>query len=173
MRTMRGMTLVELMIVVAIVIVLAVVAVGSYRKYSSSARKSEVYALFGEIRTKEEAYRAEFSRYASTAANEDTYWPAIINGRPQIWSPAPAEFTQLGVNPGRLQVYCGYNVVAGQPNVNGGLGARGLAWFGGQIPRTPWWYANALCDNDEDPAVNATFLTSGDNSAVLEKNPTR
>jgi prepilin-type N-terminal cleavage/methylation domain-containing protein len=175
MRKLRGFTLIELMIVVAIVIVLAVVAINSYRKYSNSARKSEVYALFGEIRTKEEAYRAEFSRYAPAPAanNEDVYYPAGVNGKPLTWAPAPVEWNNLGISPGKPQVYCGYNVVTGTANVAGGLGARGTAWFGGAVPKTLWWYANAMCDNDENPAVNAQFLTSSDNTAVMEKNPQR
>src|SRR5689334_20304201 len=102
----RGFTLVELMIVVVIVGLLATVAFFSVRKYMNSARKTEVYAMFGEIRAKEEAYHAEFSRYVATGANETAYYPAP-NGTPQLWAP-PLVWTQLGVNPGKNQVYCGY-----------------------------------------------------------------
>ena len=69
-RAQTGFTLVEMMIVVAIILVLSVVAGGAYRKYSNSARKSEVIAVFGEIKGKEEAYRAEFSQYLSSGTGE-------------------------------------------------------------------------------------------------------
>ena len=79
-RRARGFTLVELMIVVAIITVLAVVAGGSYRKYTNAARKTEVVAMFSEIKAKEESYRAEFSSYASSTggASENDLWPALL-----------------------------------------------------------------------------------------------
>src|SRR3954447_16153781 len=106
----KGFTLVELMIVVAIISVLAVVAGTAYRRYMDSARTTEAYAMLGEIRTKEEAYRAEQSQYAATAPDE-----ALTNGFPvvdgavkepcykDVQLPAvtpPTSWTQLGINPG-------------------------------------------------------------------------
>src|SRR5437667_4613690 len=73
----RGFTLVELMITVAILVVLSVVAGGAYRRYLDNAKKSEVLSLFAEIRTKEEAYRAEFSSYLSTTGNDTTFFPVL------------------------------------------------------------------------------------------------
>ena len=43
---------------------------GAYRRYLDTARKSEVYAMFAEIRSKEEAYRAEFSSYLALSATD-------------------------------------------------------------------------------------------------------
>jgi type II secretory pathway pseudopilin PulG len=160
------------MIVVTIISVLAVIAMVAFRKYRIAGRRAEVYSIFAEIRTREEAYRAEFSAYVSTAASEDTFYPAP-NNTPQTWAP-PAIWGVggLGVIPGRSQVYCGYNVIAGQPGVAGSLGARGTAWFNvGGAPNQQWWYANASCDNDGLGGVNATFVTSSDNNSVLETNP--
>jgi type II secretory pathway pseudopilin PulG len=159
------------MIVVAIVIVLATVAVISYRRYLDNARKSEVYSLFGEIRTKEEAYRAEFSSYLSLSTSETDYWPVPVTPSARVWQPGqPAAWGQLGLLPSKQALYGGYAVVAGAPSTAGAAGPAGLAWFGGAVPASPWWYAAATCDNDGDPAVNATFLTSSDNTAVLEQN---
>jgi type IV pilus assembly protein PilE len=171
---LRGFTLVELMIVVTIVGVLSTLAVIAFGKYRIAGRRAEVYSLFGEIRTKEEAYRSEFSSYLGTDVAETNFYP-VPNNTPQTWSPpAGGPWTQLGVNPGRSQVYCGYVVIAGTPGVTGNAGARGLAWFnnGGNAPSTQWWYANASCDNDGKPATtNAEWTTSMDNTSVLETNP--
>jgi len=52
-----------------------------------------------------------------------------------------------------------------------GMGARGTAWFGNAAPLTDWWYANASCDNDRNPAINALYITSNTNTAVNEQNP--
>jgi len=71
-NSQRGFTLIELMIVVAIISVLAVVAGTAYRKYADKARSSEVFAMFGEIRAKEEGYRAENVELLSAPA--ELYW---------------------------------------------------------------------------------------------------
>ncbi len=170
-----GFTLVEMMVVVALLAILAAIAIPAYRKYIASARKSEIYAMFGEIRNKEEAYRAEFSRYMHTDAtqSETTFYPTSVNGNPQDWNPPGTTFwgsNGLGVNPGRRQMYCMYNVVENTANNNTALGTRGTAWFGG-TPTTTWWYANAVCDNDHDSTTNAHFLTSMDNTSVYEETP--
>jgi prepilin-type N-terminal cleavage/methylation domain-containing protein len=170
MRT-RGFTLVELMVTVVIVGVLSGIAMVAYSRYMRSARKSEVIAVFGEIRLKEEAYRAEFSSYLSTTANEATLYPTTPDGTPQLWATPPAAWGQLGLTDiGRKQVYCGYNIIAGVKGV-APAGASGAAWWGGVAPRDQWWYATAQCDNDRSGPPNATFLTSSDNIAMSETNP--
>jgi prepilin-type N-terminal cleavage/methylation domain-containing protein len=169
----RGFTLVELMIVVAIVGVLAVVAGNAYRKYMDSARKSEVYALFGEIRTKEEAYRAEFNAYLGTTTDETVLYPVLLSAgepKPKPVAPLPAAWTQLGIQPGHANLYCGYAVVADAANTPP-AGAIGLATFS-VTPKVPWWYVTAQCDNDGDgdASHNATFTTAYDRTAVTEAN---
>src|SRR6478609_3341309 len=80
-----GFTLVELMVTVVILIVLSVVAGGAYRRYLD--------------RAKEEAYRAEFSSYFSTANNDTTFFPILGGGCSEpcakTWNPAPAAWTSL------------------------------------------------------------------------------
>jgi type II secretory pathway pseudopilin PulG len=173
---------VELMIVVAIIGVLAVVAGTAYRKYADRARSSEVYAMFGEIRAKEEGYRAENSVYCATAAtamtncnsgNEDTFFPALLaGGEPKAKAVTGAPFgwaSLLGINPGKSQLYCGYVAVAGGANVAdwGNAGTRGQALFNNTQPTRAWWYASAACDNDGNPAVNTTYTTSMDTTSVV------
>ena len=62
----RGFTLIELMIVVAIIGVLSALAIPAFRSYVQKARMTEGSAFLGEIRQREEAYRAEFGQYATT-----------------------------------------------------------------------------------------------------------
>lgn len=165
-----GFSLLEMMIVVAIVITLSVVAMGAYRRHMDNARRSEVVAVFAEIRLREEAYRAEFSSYLSSGANEDDFWPVLGAGEPaaKAWQPTPGNWAALGVNPGKAQVYCGYSVVAGAAGSLGGAGARGLAAFP-VAPQAPWWYANATCDNDGNPGTNAMFVTTSESLSMFEQ----
>ena len=180
----RAFTLVELMIVVAIVGVLAVVAGTAYRKYMDSNRTSEVMAMLGEFRAKEEAYRAENNAYLSTGATETSFFPALqaagepvaktVVGAPSTWT-NNAGTPMLGINPTRAQLYCGYVAIAGAPNAWGAAGVAGKAVLdptggGATPPGVAWWYVNASCDNDGNSAVNATWVTASTSTSVVSQN---
>ena len=181
-RTQIGFTLIELMIVVAIIGVLAVVAGTAYRKYMDSGRTAEAMSMLGEIRAKEEAYRAEFSSYTGwgTAGNE-----AVSATLPTVDSQACATggshepcpktipttntiWTALGINPGRATLQCGYIAFAGASGtaVTGTIGSG----FFTTTPTTPWWYAIAICDNDGTTGTNATFSTASNTMGVFTQN---
>ena len=180
----NGFTLVELLIVVTIIGVLAVVAGTAYRKYSDSGRTAEVYAMFGEFRAKEEAYRAETSRYVTTTAvGETDYYPALLatglEPKAKFWGPPnatpPASWTTLGINPGKTQLYCGYVAVSGPAGSWGAFaGPMGEKFRNsgaiGPPPATPWWYVNASCDNDGNATTNATFTTASSSTTVYSAN---
>jgi prepilin-type N-terminal cleavage/methylation domain-containing protein len=188
-NSQRGFTLIELMIVVAIISVLAVVAGTAYRKYADKARSSEVFAMFGEIRAKEEGYRAENGFYCSTSAtaqsacasgDEDTVFPALVSGepKPKLLTGAPwgwGPSTGLGINAGKSQLYCGYVAVAGAPNAWGTAGTRGQAMLAvsGNPPTTPWFYMSAICDNDGNASLNVNYNSSVNSTAVNINNEGR
>ena len=178
----RGFTLVELMIVVAIIGVLAVVAGTAYRRYMDSGRTAEAMSMLGEIRAKEEAYRAEVSVYAGWSAGAE----AASNSLPQVdgggcttgstKEPCPkavpttnAVWNNLGINPGRATLQCGYVVNSGKigDSVSGTIGS-GL--LGSAAQTTPWWYAIAICDNDGSTGTNATFATASTTMVVSAQN---
>ncbi len=183
----KGFTLVEMMIVVAILSVLAVVAGTAYRRYLDSARTTEAYAMLGEIRSREEAYRAEFSAYVSTTVNntnETLLFPAVDSGtcyptgtkepcqkaaNPATGATLPDGWAALGINPGRTTLACGYLAIAR----NAGTtvpGTQGQGLLGTTSINTPWWYAIAVCDNDGNSAINATFVTAYNTTVVTSQN---
>lgn len=174
----RGFTLIELMIVVVIIGVLAVVAGTAYRRYLDSARTTEAYSMLGEIRNREEAYRAEFSAYVSEPAQSETaLFPAVDGAScrepcPKDVDPKTATlpdwWKDLGINPGRAQLTCGYVAVAGEAN-KAPTGALGQALLGTTLT-TPWWYAVAVCDNDGNSTTNATFTTAFNTTVVTTQN---
>jgi prepilin-type N-terminal cleavage/methylation domain-containing protein len=181
-----GFTLIELMIVVAIIAVLATIAGTAYRRYMDSGRTAEAMSMLGEIRAKEEAYRAEFSVYAGWSATSEAATaslPAVDNtgcvggGTSEPCHKAiPATFTGtwaiwkgIGINAGRGDLYCGYIVNSGLTGstVTGTIG-QGL--LGTAAQPQPWWYAIAICDNDGVSTTNATFATASTTTAVSSQN---
>jgi type IV pilus assembly protein PilA len=69
MRLMRlkgkkGFTLIELMIVVAIIGILAAIAIPNFMRFQAKSKQSEAKTNLGGIFTAEEAYFAEYNRYA-------------------------------------------------------------------------------------------------------------
>jgi prepilin-type N-terminal cleavage/methylation domain-containing protein len=186
-RRQAAFTLVELMIVVTIIGVLAVVAGTAYRKYMDSGRTAEVYMMFGELRSKEEAYKTEFGNYCNTGAGCTTgadevndLFPALLGaGAEPKAKPAtaagatvPAGWTTLGVNPGRSTLYCAYVAVAQVPGVAGWgtAGTDGKNIFSNVVPPVAWFYLEAQCDNDGAGAPNATFTTAMNTTTVVARN---
>jgi type IV pilus assembly protein PilA len=65
LRSKRGFTLIELMIVVAIVGVLAAIAIPAYQDYVKRARMSEVLAVFDALATGANEYHAAVGFFPS------------------------------------------------------------------------------------------------------------
>ncbi|MBI5185978.1 MAG: prepilin-type N-terminal cleavage/methylation domain-containing protein [Nitrospinae bacterium] len=65
MRSEKGFTLIELMIVIAIIGILAAVAIPSYQNYTKRAKASEAKIMLDALRTNNETYRAEYNTYTS------------------------------------------------------------------------------------------------------------
>ena len=113
MRSSRrsGYTLVELMVVVAIIGVLISLALPAFRNYVMRVRVGEAPAFMGEIRLREEAYRAEFYQYADVGWNPGAIPP---NGDLIDFVAGDARWRSLGALPDG-PVRFRYQVLAGVP----------------------------------------------------------
>jgi prepilin-type N-terminal cleavage/methylation domain-containing protein len=67
----RGVTLIELIIVVAIIGILAMIAIPSYIGQQKSAARTEAYSNLQNLRLLEEQYFAENGSYAGPASDAD------------------------------------------------------------------------------------------------------
>ena len=162
--TDRGMTLIELMIVVVIIGVLAAIATVGYGKYIARARLSEANAVLAEFSAKEQLYFLEAGQYTevhaasttfpSTSEDADQFWPSdpstafdsrrtpksIYNGSGVL----PDTWRRLGVRPRWQTLYCTYLVNAGGAG-NTPPGTVGPTLWSA-TPNVPWFYSLAACN---------------------------
>lgn len=97
LRARAGYTLLELMIVVVIVGILAVLAIPAFSSYVQRSRMAEGFAFLGEVRQRQEAYRAEFGQYVSAPWHPQA--TPLTNGSVIGWTPTPPAWRQLGATP--------------------------------------------------------------------------
>lgn len=75
LRKMRGVTLVELMIVVSVIALLATIALGSYRRYLIRAQRAEAKVALMQLQTAEEKFYLQNNSYTNNVTN-------AVNGTP-------------------------------------------------------------------------------------------
>jgi type II secretory pathway pseudopilin PulG len=162
--------------VVVIIGVLAAIAIPAFKRYLDSGSAAEAMAILGELRNREEAYRAEFGVYYSTGANESDIFPTLgscIEPCPKGIAPPlgtmRTEWSNLGVNPQKNQLYCGYVVIAGASGAPT-TGTIGVQQLGAAALNTPWWYAIGYCDNNRAAAANTTYATAFNTTVVSTRN---
>jgi len=68
-RHNKGLTLLEVLVVVAIVGILAAIAIPSYNSYITRARRSEAKTVLEQVRAAQEMWRAERGSYAIDDGN--------------------------------------------------------------------------------------------------------
>ncbi len=168
MKSERGVTLIELMVVIVIVGLLAAVATVGYERYRKRALASEAQANLALIAVSQEAYKAEIGSYANVNSPNPAALPPCGSRRGQ-WSTAIATWNQLGWRPENSNVAFQYDTWAG-------VGAGAPAWAApppapGNFPCFPttalqlargWFAATATADlacggvNTEYRAVHCT-----------------
>lgn len=62
-KSQKGFSLIELMIVVAIIGILAAIAIPNFQRFQRKARQSEAKSMLGALYTTEKAFRAEWNTY--------------------------------------------------------------------------------------------------------------
>ncbi|MEM9067799.1 MAG: prepilin-type N-terminal cleavage/methylation domain-containing protein [Myxococcota bacterium] len=161
-RSQDGYTLIELMIVVGIVGILAAIAIPSFTQYVQRAKTSEAITFLGEIRQRQESYRAEFGQYAdASGGNLTTFNPTIAPLDQKVGWQTQAGWEQLGAAPDGGGVRFQYAAVAGLPGaaVPGGGPACGAPAAG--VINTEFWHvAEAVGDLDADGTQVCFEVTS-------------
>ena len=166
-----GITLIELMVVVAIAGILATVAVFSYTKYVQRAKASEVPAMFAEFHLRQEQYQAENGQYLSTGASNTAYHPATPSKpdeAPNPVNPMPATWLALRMQPDKNSLQCSYVSIAGTPS---DIPNPPAPFTFVPAPVTNWYYLIATCDLDDNSVVNSFYFSRSGVEGIAKQNP--
>jgi type IV pilus assembly protein PilA len=182
----RGITLIELMIVVAIIGVLAVLAAVGYGRWISASKMAEATNMVAAIRNGQENYYSQTARYldVSKTLNNGDLFPAKNpnNGKTPWagdcgWCNVVGGFQKLGVKSDK-PVYFGYATVAGDetkdPAARGaqfmskGTGVDWSAENGGAAFTKPWFIAAALADTNGNGKYAGVCATSFGKRVIVD-----
>ena len=102
---MRGMTLIELMVVVAIVAILSTLAVGSYRRYVLRANRTDATSALLRIQVAEEKFFLQNNAYTTDLSaaglgvpspTPNGFYNLVVAGAPAIATSFKATATATG-----------------------------------------------------------------------------
>lgn len=159
-----GFTLLELMVVVAIIAVLSMLVIPSWARTSRKSKaKSEVAAMFAELRYKQEAYKLDNNVYltapvcpATPSAHAQDATSCVANGT--AWD-------TLRVQLPTQYLYCTYQVTKGTAS-NTPSPPTGFTMA---QPATSWYFIVATCNMD-GTGGNSEYFTSSVDTTIQTTN---
>lgn len=154
-QTQKGMTLIEMMVVVVILSILTTLGITGYKKLVYQARNAEAYQFLGAIRAAQNTYYQAFGQYAGT----DTWseWPKDVAVENRIdWDSQGDKgpvWEALGARP-EGPVWFRYRVKASDDP------AQAPANVFRPRPSGPWFQAQARGDFNGDGTTSLFEITS-------------
>ena len=170
----RGLTMIELMIVIAIVGILATIASVSVKKYVASSKTSEAIHMISAIKAAQETYKDETFTYLNVSPGLS----AASDFYPDNPSPGQKKMNFAGTGAGqteweRLGVHEDAPVLFVYACTAGAAGATptptGSDITVGNWPANPWYVVKARADLDND-GVNTVFITGSFAGEIFSAN---
>jgi prepilin-type N-terminal cleavage/methylation domain-containing protein len=176
----RGFTLMELLIVVAITGMLAALAIAGYLRYIHHAQQSEARMVMNQIRSGEEAIRAETLGYISCSLSLTDYYPNVAPDDTRwVWERSTdlrytsitSGWAMLSVHPDAPVRY-GYAVVAGvapaAPPAPDPAFVHPPPWAATLTAGTPWFVVAARNSHVATAPPSLLLSTSYDGTLYIE-----
>jgi type IV pilus assembly protein PilA len=174
----RGLTMVELMIVIVIIGILATVASVSVKKYIASSKTSEAIHMIGAIKAAQETYKDETFTYLNVSPGLDSasdFYPSNPSPGQKKMNFAgsgtgQAGWEALGVREDApvLFVYACTAGAAGTKPTGTGSDITVTNWPSASSTR-PWYVVKARGDLDGD-GVNTVFITGSFAGEIFSAN---
>lgn len=174
----RGLTMIELMIVITIIGILATIASVSVKKYIASSKTSEAIHMIGAIKAAQEAYKDETFAYLNVSPGIS----AASDFYPDNPKPGQQKMNFAGAGTGktgweRLNIYEDAPVLFVYATTAGAAGTMPTPtgsdikvdnWPSGVVPK-PWYVVKARADLDGD-GVNTVFITGSFAGEIFSAN---
>lgn len=162
-----GVTLLEIMVVVAVIGILAAVVVPSWVRESRKARgDSEISAMFAEIAAKQEQYKLDSGVYLSAATCPTTSTTAGIDFN-AVCVTAGSAWSTLRISAPESVIRCTYALTAGA------AGATLTPPTGFTVVSQPvgaWYYVLGTCELDSVAGTSSTFFQSSTDTVIQKRN---
>ena len=173
----RGLTVLELMVVVVIIGVLAAVATLSYKRYLRRVHAAEVPLVFGEIRVKQEQFAVdsggiyvdEPASYPGTASSDVDTEVAVRDDSGAVLVALPAGWVALRIAIPKAGLYCDYTTRAGTPSEDPAAVAGNFAGLYSGPMGANWYFVHAEC-NFSGGAGNSEYFQRGDLPQIVPFN---
>ncbi len=168
----RGITLIELMVVVAVIGVLVVLAVVGYRKWLTFARAGETKDLMQGIVTSLTMYKQDTAGYLNCSSSWTDYYPAKPNGKKRTFhQPSHSDYKcwRLLSADSTAPTYMGFALRAGTVKDQVPKPPVDMKGSWGK-PKGPWFVLLAVGDNDADGQLSYFATSSFAPNHILSKN---
>lgn len=174
----RGLTLVELAVVVTIIGILSVLAVVGYTRYIRAAKISEATEMVNVIKLAQEQYHAETGSYANVSASlgvGDLYPAATPGAFKTVWGGTCATCPDTDAWK-RLPVHASGPVLYGYATVAGAQGANlpaspiaGITFPAANAMTSDWFVVVAKGDQDGNGVFATVMGVSWTRDLFLDK----
>jgi prepilin-type N-terminal cleavage/methylation domain-containing protein len=161
-----GYTLIEVLVVIALIAILAAVALPSFLRTSNKTKaRSEVNAIFNDLRMRIEQFAQENGGptgiFPPNLTEGGMHPPSAPSNSKVPILPAPVAWDNIRFQlNGPNEVFCRYTWVTGVGGQSVNIGPQAILFGFTVAPAADWYYLLARCNLDDDIATDSYYFQS-------------